>query len=633
MTHTGNAVQNEVLDKNLQILKEYYQEIYDNIIKRLEEQTVGNESIEAVSTKNGLVNFSVSRGDRKFFLHSNYDPYKEGYVLTEFEDDKFDTVIIYGLGLGYHVEQFIERFPERNKIIIEPDYDIFLMCMESRDITHILRAKNVYLIVKDNKDGIFSDITYFYRYSLIYSLKFIQLVSYKNINNDLWQNFQSEFIRYLNNYVINVRTMAVFNMMWLNNFFMNIQKLHQIAEFGSFKDQFESVPAVLVSAGPSLEKNMHYLKQLENKAVIVAAGSALTPLLKNGIIPHMTVGIDGSQEMSDVFNKVDREDILLAFILNLHYDCIQKYKGPLLFLKTEHEPHVKYFENEMDVSSPRLKSGGSVAHIALDTLFNLGCEPIIMIGQDLAYTNMKSHVDGRDGAETIGKAEAEKSYVKTKDMYGNDIYTIKVFLTMKDWFDSYFTDKKGQRTFINASAGGLELKNTVHMDFEEAIEKYFTKTYDIRSQLNHLHKESLGKKVFDEEKIWQFIEKLNEDAKKVKKMSDKRIKMCQRVINSLKKGISKNYSEKLKEINKITKKLEEDTFYTSFVLYRSNDIIIAHKNSAEREALQEKDMHKKLLILYEGLINQFRETAWKIEYIIETTEKFIEKQGGAKDEQ
>lgn len=630
MTHSELGAQNEILNKNLKYLEEKHSVFYAKVINFIENSENESNTIEIVNSKNNLLNFSISRNGKKFFLHSNYDPYKEGYIVSDLEDDLFDTIVILGFGLGYHVEQIIGRFPDRNKLIIETDIEIFVTCLKCRDITGILGAKNVTLVLTSDYKEIYNELVILHKHSVIFSLKFVQLGSYNHIYSKMWSELQTEFLKYLNDYVVNVRTQMAFNKLWLYNFFSNILHLDQTANFNSFEGKFETVPAILVSAGPSLEKSIPYLKSLENKALIIAAGSTINSLLKNGIIPHMILGIDGGEAMSESFNLVDRDDILLAFMLNLHYDCVNKYKGPKLYIKTTSEPHVYYFEKKVGLSTTEVIAGASVANVTLDFLVKLGCDPIILVGQDLAYTGMKSHAEGSICSLNITNAvhsiENDKVFVKVKDMFGEITYTNQVFLTMKYWFDNYFKMMSGKRTFINASAGGMKLENVISMNLEEVLGKYCTERIEIRSKISEIHKESLCKNLIDNYKIKEFFTELRDVAQKSKESSDKRIKMCRRVLKNLKNGIVKNATNKIKDINKITKKLEEDDFYRDFILARCSNAVNMFKNNAEQEILKVSSINEKLIILYEGLLKQFCEAEDKIQSLIINIDALVNKE-------
>jgi len=57
-----------------------------------------------------------------------------------------------------------------------------------------------------------------------------------------------------------------------------------------YKSAFANIPAIVVSAGPALNKNVHLLKELYNKAVIISAGSALTFWKAGALHPILWLG-------------------------------------------------------------------------------------------------------------------------------------------------------------------------------------------------------------------------------------------------------------------------------------------------------------------------------------------------------
>ena len=51
----------------------------------------------------------------------------------------------------------------------------------------------------------------------------------------------------------------------------------------------EEIPAILVSAGPSLDKNISELKKAQGKAFIVVVDAALRTVLRAGVRPDLTI--------------------------------------------------------------------------------------------------------------------------------------------------------------------------------------------------------------------------------------------------------------------------------------------------------------------------------------------------------
>src|SRR5205823_4255217 len=70
------------------------------------------------------------------------------------------------------------------------------------------------------------------------------------------------------------------------------------------KDRFKRSPAIIVSAGPSLRKNKHLLKDAAGKAVIVAVQTTLQPLLEMGIRPHFVTSLDYHDICTRFFEKL-----------------------------------------------------------------------------------------------------------------------------------------------------------------------------------------------------------------------------------------------------------------------------------------------------------------------------------------
>ena len=64
---------------------------------------------------------------------------------------------------------------------------------------------------------------------------------------------------------------------------------------GGLFGNFEGVPLVLVSAGPSLDRNVRQLAGIDQRCFILAVDTALRPLLAAGIEPHAVMIADPSR--------------------------------------------------------------------------------------------------------------------------------------------------------------------------------------------------------------------------------------------------------------------------------------------------------------------------------------------------
>jgi len=68
-------------------------------------------------------------------LHSNYYPLKEAsQCISGFEVNERQSPVVYGLGFGYHILEILNKYPEKEILVIEPLMPLFRVFMETMDI-------------------------------------------------------------------------------------------------------------------------------------------------------------------------------------------------------------------------------------------------------------------------------------------------------------------------------------------------------------------------------------------------------------------------------------------------------------------------------------------------------------------
>ncbi len=154
----------------------------------------------------------------------------------------------------------------------------------------------------------------------------------------------------------------------------------------------ENVPSIIVAAGPSLNKNILDLRQLNKKACIIATDTAIKPLLNNGIIPDFIVIVDGKKP-GLLFEHELLSEVPMIMSSAVSKDPVNMHKGKKFFswdgsryeaeLIKEAKQHSAHPE-KIDMCS--LPTGGSVATTAFSFAKLLGSKTIILVGQDLAFT-------------------------------------------------------------------------------------------------------------------------------------------------------------------------------------------------------------------------------------------------------
>lgn len=489
---------NSIFQNNIDAIRKKWPDLAGNLEQYNSNEKMSYEHIELEKTRNGMLNFRVSRNSRKVYLHSNYDPFKEADRWIKTLNVKVaDTIIILGAGVGYHLDRIVKEYPHKNKIIIEPDPSIFLLLLRNRDIVNIIESQNILFVIGDEIENIVKLVMGLRSSGQVDCIEFAELVSYDSLYGDWWIEFKKQYIKYLKIFNINVNTLFVFKKEWYENFCENIREIPESVFYDKYKDNFKGIPAIIVSAGPSLKKNIELLKGVYDKALIISCGSAINILESRGIKPHIMAGVDPGEDQYKIFGSVKSKDIYFLYTVPMYYKAVKSYKGPKLYYRTASSTYVKWFEEKVGINSLGTCSGASVSNSALDIARIWGCSPIILIGQDLGFTGMEVYADGavlkdkwdktiRDRATNSKKSDN----ILMKDINGNDIYTDQPMLSIKIYFEDYLKTTENVEV-INCTEGGIPIDGVPNMNLSDAIDKYCKNEYDIEGLLGGVYENEI----------------------------------------------------------------------------------------------------------------------------------------------
>ncbi|MDJ0836431.1 MAG: DUF115 domain-containing protein [Acidobacteriota bacterium] len=183
---------------------------------------------------------------------------------------------------------------------------------------------------------------------------------------------------------------------WLRNLIINLPQRTKLPGFFDLAGSMTGLPAVLVGSGPSLDKNLETLRSHKEKTLIIASNSNLKALTRNGITPHLVFAV----ETADISRDLDPSDLVEKPALVLAETCnpaCGRLPYPSIFLLPQ--AHLQYGAFMKEVTGEQtsgLGAGASVSNIMLQAALIMGCDPIAMIGQDLAYTDGKAYATATD---------------------------------------------------------------------------------------------------------------------------------------------------------------------------------------------------------------------------------------------
>ena len=201
------------------------------------------------------------------------------------------------------------------------------------------------------------------------------------------------------------------------------------------KDAFSNIPAILVGAGPSLEKNGHLLASFREKSLIFSGGSALKKIVCE---PHFGACIDKVKPV-DVFAY---PKVPLCFQARMHPGNFDLAKGEAFLAPDGHFPFLNYLSNDPDL----FDSGWTVGNFMVSLAVYFGCNPIVCVGMDYCYEKGKKYA--------FDEALPVEALVKVKDRLGQEVFTQKDWLMAVRWMED-FAKQHPEKEFLNASEGGM----------------------------------------------------------------------------------------------------------------------------------------------------------------------------------
>jgi hypothetical protein len=483
-------------------------------------------------------------------LNSYYDPVKEGEKWTENLQYKGeDILIVFGFGAGYHLTNVKGILDKYSKVlIIDPSIECFKYALHINDFTDLFKANNIFFYIRNDISKLRNTLLKLMDTVIYQKVKIVEFIPVERNYRDFFNTARKEVLKLLNDSFLSLNTRLVYSKKWTENFMENLPYILEAAGVNKLFGKFQGVPLFLISAGPSLDKNVQLLKNAKGKSVLLSVGTALKAVLKNGIEPDLVIAIDPSDKVYEQFRGIDNFKAPLVFDPLVNANIPKNYLGEKFVCES-----LPFFTHWLRENTSKdigyLKKGGSVANVAFDLAVKMGCNPIIFVGQDLAFTGGKSHASGTmyDGK----KIKDTGNTIIVKDIYGNNILTSRQLFSFVTWFENEIRLYNGKIEFIDATEGGAKIEGTQIMTLNEAIERYCCKEVPIEDIINTAVKDNQ----MSEEGINRLVESLQN------------IKLDLAFLKGeMKKGIE--YSEKLKElfaskaseqrrINKLLKKLNK----------------------------------------------------------------------------
>ncbi|NLY76510.1 MAG: motility associated factor glycosyltransferase family protein [Tissierellia bacterium] len=553
-----------MLKENKDILKKAYPDLW-NRLKHLD-NIEDSFSVHIEETKRGHKTLWTEKEGKKVYIHSKYNPIREAEAIVEGYEriDTDTTVIFYGTGLGYHIDLFLRKFPNVNYYIYEPIPEMLYIYLSYNSLAKLQSLNLKDIILADNEEKIRSFFANLIDKSSG-TFTYISLNSHKNIFSEEYNKFVGLFKQTLKDVKSSIGTNLAFQERWILNSMKNFKEVLNTPNILlEKKGAFQSKPALLVAAGPSLNEeieNVRYIK--DNKlAYVFSVGSSINTLIHNDIYPHALCTYDpkiGNQTVIRVVKDKNIKDIPMIFGSSVGYETLIGYPGDKYHMITTQDTVSNYYLKNEDGSSINLvQDAPSIAVITLQLLYALGFSPIILVGQNLAYRGKKRHSDGVFYSREVTEEEVDEG-IWVKDVYGNNVLTNEGFNSMRQQMEMYIKALPNMKV-INTTRDGAHIEGTSFMELNKVIDKYLTEQVVEENWLEG------NKTMYDKEYLKAQSEKMDRAYNRAFKLMDE----YYNILDKIEKLIEKenfNKAEKMYiELDKALRKVEKNDFFTTFIL-------------------------------------------------------------------
>lgn len=451
------------------------------------DEVADNGTVRVEPSKRGAptATVTVPGVDRSIYLHSRVDPGTEAKRLADSVDvSEAFCYIVGGFGLGHHVRALHERLlGEAFIIVTEPNLQLLKAAMESVDLAELFAKNRCIILTEANKSNIQTRLEP-YNTLIMMGAQFVSHPPSERVDNAFQVQMRKLLADHMTYCRMSLVTLVANSRVTSRNVAFNLPAYLSTPPIDVLRDRFAGHPAIVVSAGPSLRRNIDVLARLQGKAVIVAVQTTFKMLLDRGITPDFVTSLDFHEMSKRFFEGVpaDCRTHLVAEPKVTHH-VIDTYKGPTSLL---HNNFARLCLGDDLAARDGLKAGATVAHLAFYLAVYMGCEPIMLVGQDLGYTDHVYYTPGvamhdmwrpdLNRFSTIEMKEWERIVrsrnilMKVKDLNGHDIYTDEQLFTYLQQFEGDFGALPGR--VIDATEGGVHKANAQVMTLAEAAERY-----------------------------------------------------------------------------------------------------------------------------------------------------------------
>jgi len=341
--------------------------------------------------------------------------------------------------------------------------------------------------------------------------------------------------------ILNRSTVKLFGLRWITQAIENLPIVAYQPSFKHMAAQLGHLPFVIVSPGPSLDKNIHQIKELSDYAIIVAPAQSALAMQRENIYPDIVMVADPAdlRYLMEGFDMAKVKALLIG--VSCHPSLYHAYKEKVITFNVNGQ--IDAWISLLFKDTIPTQGCGSVSTNAFLLGSMMQSNPMILVGQDLAFAGAKQYASKTaDGSIDIVFDEARNIFKYTnlpqealdswKELgissnggptttlpgyFGGTVKTKPDYAIFHGEFErmaASINELAPEIQLLNCTEGGAFIKGFQHIPLREATE-------DIIGNKNKIDKTLMFEKIFSsverDERCTVLIHALNDITKTLTK--------------------------------------------------------------------------------------------------------------------
>lgn len=364
-------------------------------------------------------------------------------------------LVVYGVGLGAHIEPLIEETKCKGLVLVEPNVEFIYHSLFTLDWTALFErfedpekfllvslgtdykriAHNIRNFVRGKSPSFFDGTTVYAHYK-----SSVMDMVQQRIQADA--NLFLSGLGFLEDEILMVR-----------NSFENLKDYDSYTYRRTSKPR--SLPAFVIGSGPSLDKCFDVLRANQDKAIFISCGTALGVLLANGIIPDFHMEMENVELVFDILSEktttYDLKNLCLVASTTVDPRIKTLFQKKIMFFR---QVLASWDIFSLGQDTGLHEVGPTVTNAGLSFAQEVGFQDIYFFGMDYGTRHRDRHHAKDSEYRPGGKAPFSDEFNRERPgNFGGSIYTHGIFLWARETVEQCIRNFRRGVNYYNCSDG------------------------------------------------------------------------------------------------------------------------------------------------------------------------------------